>query len=136
MAQENVDIVRGLIEAWNERDGKRAIAYLSPDVEWTPAGPAAIERTVYRGHDECARGFAAVWETWDQFDFTETEIRDLDDSVLWLGHVHARGKSSSVELDQEFAHHIVVDETGKIVRAHAFLTWQEALDATGLSRRL
>jgi ketosteroid isomerase-like protein len=132
MSQENVEIVRQVIEAWNQRDGDRAISYMSPDIEWVPAGPAAVERTVYRGHAECARGFAAVWETWDEFHFSETEVRDLEDSVLWLGRVHMRGKSSHVELDQEFAHNIVL-MGGKIVQAHAFLTWREALEAAGLS---
>jgi hypothetical protein len=39
-----------------------------------------------------------------------------------------RGKTSHVELDQEFADHL----GGKIVRVHAFLTWRKALEAAGL----
>jgi ketosteroid isomerase-like protein len=130
MSQENVEIVRQLVDSWNRRDENRAVSYLSSDVEWAPAGPAAVERTVYRGHEECSRGFAAVWETWDEFHFKETEVRDLGDSVLWLGHVQMRGKASHVELDQEFANHIVLLD-GKVVRVHAFLSWREALDAAG-----
>src|SRR5438445_8239767 len=132
MSRENLEVVRHLIEAWNQRDGDLAGTYLDSDVEWAPAGPAAVERTVYRGRDECARGFAAVWETWDEFHFTETEVRDLGDSILWLGHVQMRGKSSHVELDQEFAHHVVLFG-GKVVRTHAFLSWREAIEAAGLS---
>src|SRR5436190_1904773 len=108
MSRENLEVVRQVVEAWNQRDGDLAATYLSPDVEWAPAGPAAIERTVYRGRGECARGFAAVWETWEEFHFTEADVRDLGDSILWLGHVHARGKTSHVELDQEFAHHVAL----------------------------
>jgi ketosteroid isomerase-like protein len=132
MSQENVETLRRVIEAWNQRDEDLAVSYMASDVEWAPAGPAAVERTVYRGREECARGFAAVWETWDEFHFKETEARDLGDSVLWLGHVQMRGKTSHVELDQEFANHVVL-VGGKIVRVRAFLTWAEALEAAGLS---
>jgi ketosteroid isomerase-like protein len=55
------------------------------------------------------------------FQFEEAEVRDLGDSVLWLGRVHMRGTASQVELDQEFANHIEVRD-GKIVRAQAFLS--------------
>jgi hypothetical protein len=41
-----------------------------------------------------------------------------------------RGGASHVELDQEFAIHLLVRD-GKILRIHGFLTWQEALDAAG-----
>ncbi len=97
-----------------------------------PAGPAAVEQAVYNGYDEVARGLAAVWETWEVFEFGESEVRDLGDSVLWLGHVKMRGGTSQVELDQEFALHSLVGD-GKVVRVQAFLSWREALDSVGLS---
>jgi ketosteroid isomerase-like protein len=133
MPDENVEIVRHLIEAWNQHDEDLAASYLADDIEWAPAGPAAVDRVVYRGREECARGFAAVWETWDEFRFEEAEVRDLDDSVLWLGCVHMRGRASHVELDQEFANRFHLRD-GLITRVHAFLTWKEALEAAGLSK--
>jgi ketosteroid isomerase-like protein len=131
MSKENVEIVRKLIEAWNEHDESLAASYLADDVEWAPAGPAAVDRVIYRGREECARGFAAVWETWEEFRFQETEIRDLDDSVLWLGRVQMRGRTSQVELDQEFANRFHL-RAGLITDFRAFLTWRRALEAAGL----
>ena len=58
MPESNVEVVRVLIDAWNARDEELAAGYLTPDIEWAPAGPAAVERVVYRGPEECARGFA------------------------------------------------------------------------------
>ena len=78
MSEENVEIVRRLVEAWNEHDEALAASYLADDIEWAPAGPAAVDRVVYRGPEEFARGFAAVWETWDEFRFREAEVRDLE----------------------------------------------------------
>jgi ketosteroid isomerase-like protein len=131
MSQENVEIVRKLLEAWNEHDAELWLSYAAPEIEWMPAGPAAVEGAVYRGRDEVASGIAAVWETWDVFDFREGDLRDLGDSVLWLGRVKMRGSASGVELDQEFAIHGVAHD-GKLTRVHTFLTWWAALEAVGL----
>lgn len=128
MSHDRVEIVRQGIEAWNRHDFEMGVRHLAPDVEWVPASPAAVESSVYRGHDEVARGFNAIWESWDVFEFEEQEIRDLGDSVLWLGVVHMRGGASGVELDQEFANHLVFSGD-KVVRVQGFRSWQEAFDA-------
>jgi hypothetical protein len=130
MSQETVEIARQGIEAWNRHDFELGARHLAPDVEWLPASPAAVERSVYRGLDEVARGFNAIWETWDVFEFEEREIRDLGDSVLWLGIVHMRGSTSQIALDQEFANHVVFSGD-KVVRVEGFRSWQEAIDAVG-----
>lgn len=131
MSEKNVEVVRELVEAWNQHDEALAVGYLTTDVEWAPAGPAAVERVVYRGREECSEGFASVWETWEEFHFEESEIRDLGDSVLWLGRVHMKGGASHIELDQEFANHFLLRDD-LIARATAFLSWTEALGAAGL----
>ena len=128
MSQERVEIVREGIEAWNRHDFELGVRHLAPDVEWVPASPAAVERSVYHGLDEVARGFNAIWDSWDVFQFEEKEIRDLEDSVLWLGVVHMRGSASQIALDQEVANHLVF--TGdQVVRIEGYTSWQEALDA-------
>jgi ketosteroid isomerase-like protein len=131
MSQENVAVVRKGIEAWNQHDADLWLSYAVPDVEWMPAGPAAVERSVYRGRDEVAQGFAAVWQTWDVFEFEESQVRDLGDEVLWLGRVRMRGAASQVDLDQEFAIHSRL-RSGKVVSFRAFLAWGEALESVGL----
>jgi ketosteroid isomerase-like protein len=131
MSQANVEIVRKGIEAWNQHDAELWLSYAAPNIEWMPAGPAAVERTVYRGRDEVASGFAAVWETWDAFHFEEAQIRDLGDAVLWLGRVKMRGSASHIDLDQEFAVHSRLQD-GQVITVRAFLTWREALEAVGL----
>src|SRR6185312_15119306 len=77
MSQENVEVVRKGVDAWNQHDAGLWLSYAAPDVEWMPAGPAAVEQTVYRGHNEVASGFAAIWQTWDLFQCEEAQIRDL-----------------------------------------------------------
>jgi ketosteroid isomerase-like protein len=131
VSQENVEIVRNGIAAWNRRDAQLWLTYASPEIEWVPAGPAAVDSAVYKGYDEVARGLAGVWDTWEVFEFAESEVRDLGDAVLWLGHVALHGGTSHVELDQEFALHSLLRD-GKVIRVQAFLAWRDALEAAAL----
>ena len=132
MSQENVELVRNGIAAWNQRDADLWLSDAAPEIEWLPAGPAAVESAVYRGYDEVASAYAKVWETWAVFEFQEREVRDLGDSVLWLGRVKMQGSASGVQLDQEFAAHSLLSD-GKFIRVQTFLSWQEAVDAAGLA---
>lgn len=132
MSPENVEIVRSGIAAWNRRDAQLWLTYTAPEIEWVPAGPAAVESAVYKGYDEVARGLAAVWDTWEVFEFAESEVRELGDSVLWLGHVKMRGGTSRVEFDQEFALYSLLRD-GKIIRVQAFRLWRAALEAAGVA---
>jgi len=132
VSAKNVDLVREAIEAWNQREPDLLRRFASPEIEWMPAGPAALERAVYRGYDEVASGVAATFETWGVFHLHESELRDHGDSVLWLGRVEMRGRTSGVELDQEYAVHSVFRD-GKITKIQTFLSWREGLDAAGLT---
>jgi ketosteroid isomerase-like protein len=129
MSQENVEIVRQLVEDFNRRDLAAMTQRFHPEIEWMPGGPAAVERPVYRGRDEVSRAFAASWETWERFDLEESEVRDLRDSILWLGRAEMRGGASHVEFNQEFAVHLLLRD-GNIVRIQGFPTWQQAFEAT------
>jgi len=132
MSETNVELLRKGIDAWNGREVDLWLNYAAPEIEWMPAGPAAVERAVYRGYDEVRSGIEAAWQTWDVFEFHEGEARDLGESALWLGRVRMRGSISGVELDQEFAIHGVVRD-GKFIRIHAFPSWREGLKAVGLA---
>jgi ketosteroid isomerase-like protein len=134
MSSKNVEMVRQLVQAFNRRDLAGMSQMFDREIEWEPGGPAAVERAVYRGRDEVSRGFAATWETWEVFHVEESELRDLGDSIVWLGRAQMRGGASHVELDQEFAIHFLV-RGNKIVRVQGFRGWQEALEAAGLGPR-
>ena len=133
MSEENQALVRQFVQAFNRRDLAAMTRSLDPEVEWTPGGPAAVERTVYQGRDEVSEGFAATWETWELFHLEESEMRGMGDSVVWLGRARFRGGDAShVELDQEFAVDFLL-HGGMIVRFRGFREWQKALEAAGLS---
>jgi ketosteroid isomerase-like protein len=66
MSQENVEVVRRLVEAFNVQNFAAARAVLTDDVEWRPAytGGGAVEGTVYRGHAGFGRYLEELAETW------------------------------------------------------------------------
>jgi ketosteroid isomerase-like protein len=132
MSQENIKVVRQLVQAFNHRDLAVMSQMFDPEIEWRPGGPAAVERAVYRGRDAVSDGFAATWETWEVFRLAEHEVRDLGASILWLGRAQLRGDASHVELNQEFAVHFLID-AGRIVHIHGYPDWRDALEAAGLS---
>ena len=132
MSRESVELIRRAVDAWNRRDPDLWRSYATPDIEWTPAGPAAVEGTVYRGYDEVVAGLVSVWETWDEVFFEESEVRDLDGAVLWLGRLKLTGASSHIALDQDFAVRFVLRDD-KLATIQAFLSRQDALKAVGLS---
>ncbi len=84
----------------------------------------------YRGWEQVSNGFDATWEAWELFHLEQSEVRDLGDSIVWLGRSQMRGSASHVELNQEFAVHFLVLD-GKVVRMEGFLEWQDALEAAG-----
>jgi ketosteroid isomerase-like protein len=121
MSQENLEAARQLIQAFNRRDLAAMTSRFDAEIEWKPGGPAAVERALYRGRDEVSDGFLATWEAWEVFRLEEQEVRDLADSILWLGRAQLRGGASHVELDQEFAVRFLMDR-GKIARIEGFQT--------------
>ena len=53
MSQENVEVVRGLLEAFASRDPERAFDFYEPEIEWHASKQGLIVDTVgiYRRHD-------------------------------------------------------------------------------------
>jgi ketosteroid isomerase-like protein len=135
MSEENVEIVRRSFEAWKRDDLDSFLAEVDPEVVWHTAieGTAEGEDTVFRGHD----GVRQVWknyrgEVFGRFEPSEIELIDLSDSVLRLGHLTVIGRTSGVEIENEFAQHIQIRD-GAIVASRDYLSHAEALEAAGLS---
>ena len=65
MSEENVEIVRRMMDAWSRRDLEAAIEMLHPEIEWRPTlTPGGPEGTVYRGVDGIRDWFGEVDEVW------------------------------------------------------------------------
>jgi ketosteroid isomerase-like protein len=135
MSRENMEIARRAIDAWDRDDLDAFLAELDPEAVWHTAieGSAEGDDMVYRGHD----GVRRVWkdyrgEVFSRIELWDTELTDLGDSVLRLGHLRVTGRASGVEMESEFAQHFVIRD-GLIVSSRDYLSHAEALEAAGLS---
>ncbi len=132
---DNVAAVKELLEAWNRGDREGIFARATDDLEWTPATVATIEgEKTFRGRDGMDEFFEQWGSTWETWDVNLDEIRDLGDEVLALGHVHARGRGSGLELDQEVAY-VFGFRDGLVARGRSYLDHDEALAAAGADER-
>ena len=131
MSRENVEIVKRLMDAFNERDLDTFAEITTPDFEWTTS-MTAVEGEIFRGREGIETYFGRMRDAWDEFRALASEFRDLGDRVLWLGRLEGRGRGSGVPVTAPLD--ILFDfRGGKISRIRSYLDHGEALRAAGLS---
>ena len=130
MSAQNVEVVRGMIDAFNRGDFEASLAYLDEDVEWhdPPDVPGA---GVHRGPEEVRRWFARWLGAWENYTARVEELIDAGDRVVVVHHERGRGRGSGVEVDNRSVNVFDVS-CGKIVRRRPFPDRSQALDAVGL----
>jgi ketosteroid isomerase-like protein len=104
------------------------------DVVWRDAINVMFggEATIYRGHGEVRKLFRDLYESFAEIDADYSDIRDLGERVLGLGHLRMLGKESGVETKSPVA--ALTEWTdGRTTRVLTYLDHAEALEAAGLS---
>ena len=125
MAQENVELVRRIYEAW-ERD-ESARAYLAEDVEYVNPSYAVEPGTRYG-----RKSFAVVRDSYEEFELQIDELIDAGgDDVVVLARYIGTGRGSGVQVAGEHGYVWTVRE-GLAVRFQWFQSHAEALEAAGL----
>ena len=136
MSQENVALVRGIIDAHDRGDADAVFSRYDPEIEWhlsTVFAKASEFDAVYYGHDG-VRTFWRTWfSAWEQASFEYEEFIDAGDSVVTILSQHVRGRASGIELDWKSYGQIWTVRSGKIVRVEFVRNRSEALEAAGLS---
>jgi hypothetical protein len=130
MSQENVELVREAVEAYNTGGIDALLPFFPPDVVVYPI-PEWVEDPVYEGHD----GFRRLIAWMDDFDDVGWEIQEMREArggVLVRADLTGRMKASGVAVRQEFG--IVGSDfrDGMVGEWRFFRTWPEALKAVGL----
>jgi ketosteroid isomerase-like protein len=125
MAQESVEIVRGLYEAL-ARD-EFPIDIIDPEVEYVnPSG--AIEPGTRQGLAEFRRAVDSVVEGWAPWRMEPEQFTAVGNRVAVVLRYRARGRTSGVELEgRESA--LVTVEQGKVSRYEWFHEPDDALRA-------
>jgi ketosteroid isomerase-like protein len=132
MSQENVEIVRRAVEAWNRRDLDGALQDLHPDAELDWSESSGVQGGVYRGVREIRR----FWEEWLDL-FEEIDVRpeafiDAGEHVVVPNRTYLRGRDG-VEVDAGSTS-VWRLRDGKIVSHRLYQDKEAALEAVGLAR--
>ena len=130
MSIENVQLIRKLVEALNDRDLDALVEHMQPDAELHPLR-AQLEGKAYRGHDGWREMLADFDQDWEFVRMDAEEYREAGDLVVVLGRLGARGRTSGVDLDVPMAFVWRLRE-GKVVHARSFSEQAEALRDAGL----
>jgi ketosteroid isomerase-like protein len=130
MSQENVESLKRAIEAYNRRDIEPLLETSDPEIEWYPFTAQVEGDEAYHGHEGLRQWWANIDAAFEEFEASVDEVRDLDDTVLALGHLRARFRSG-VALDTEIGW-VVRFRDGLGVWGRAYQSHAEALEAVGL----
>ena len=131
MSEENVELARRAAEAWNE-DGPESIErFWAEGGEWRDP-PNLPDSRVVRGRDAVAAYLTDQRGVVGQLKFTILEVRARGESVVLRVGLTLHGPESGIDVPGEMAQVIEVAD-GRIQRVSTFFTWDEALEAAGLS---
>jgi ketosteroid isomerase-like protein len=133
MSQENVEIVRGFIAAWNAHDRAAMAGYLHPDAVFHSAITNVVGET-FHGRDRIVEIFDRWEEEWSAIRWEVDEYIDVDETrVVTLHKVIATGRASGLETVRELGGVLELQE-GLVVSQWIYLDRNEALEAAGLSK--
>jgi len=132
MSQENVEVVRDAFQTFSAEGIEAALAFYAPDCVWYPTD-RWLEGSAYRGHDGMRRLQAAFTENFDEFRFEVHDIRDAQDRVVALIDMTGRIKHSGANISQRLGFVVSGFRDGTFRDVRAFPSWDEALEAVGLS---
>jgi ketosteroid isomerase-like protein len=134
MSQENVDLVRRAVDAFNRRDLDAFVALTDDDVEVIPRSAPLEGGDHYHGHDGVRRWLKDLFGVFTDFTTEVVEAHDLEDLTLALLRQRARGAGSHAPTEQSIWN-VARWRRGKCIWWRAFDTRAEALEAVGLSEK-
>ena len=131
MSEGDVELVRKAIAAFNRGGVEEALDYFDPSVEWI-GPPEWLEERLYEGHDGI-RKVASLWtENFDDFQLELARVVDAGDHVVSLLYQRGRIKGSGAPIEQPLGYDWEIRD-GKSTRVHVYFSWEQTLEAAGLS---
>ena len=135
MSRENVEVVKRIVRAFEERDRVTATEPLDPRVEWD-ATRAPVDDI--RGFYEGLEGVADFWRrwlsAWRTIETGEPELFDGGEQILgWFAGQRNVGRQSGVEVKNPEFGLLYTFRESKIVRVTLYVDKAEALEAAGQS---
>jgi ketosteroid isomerase-like protein len=131
MSEENVELAHHVYDAFNRRDLEAFLAFLDPQVEFTPRVEPMEGGHDYHGHAGMRDWWRNLIAVFPDFSAEVLGVRDLGDSIVVALHIRAHGHESGVPIDEVWWHAAKARD-GKVTWVRAFGSEAEALEAAGL----
>jgi ketosteroid isomerase-like protein len=131
MSQENIEIARQAIAAYNRRDfeGMRALNHPEVELDWSAS--RGLQAGVYRGWDEVMSMYQNFLETFEEVVMEPDRFIESGDLVVVPNSTRMRGRDG-IQTDARSA--IVFEiRSGRVARIRLYQETREALAAAGLS---
>jgi ketosteroid isomerase-like protein len=134
MSQANLEVIRGVYEAWLAGNVDVAFEALDPDIELNPDPEVTWVGIgeVYRGHAGIRKYMGAVYEAFKDYRPEVEQHIGVGDQVLTLAIEHGQGRESGAEVQANKTAHVWTLLAGKAVRLDLYLNRASALKAVGL----
>jgi ketosteroid isomerase-like protein len=137
MSEENVALVRELLEMFDRREHERAFDFYDPEIEWDASnmGETLPDLAgVYHGHDGVRRYWRRWLEAWSDIDFDIAELLDAgDDVVAVIANQRQWGRHSGAMTEVSGYALVFTIHNGKVTRWRQYPSREEAVKAVGLA---
>jgi hypothetical protein len=106
MASANVELVRGLYDAFSRGDGAAALGAMAPDIVWNEAdGHPYADGNPYVGPQAVAAGvFGRLAGDWDGFTVKMDKIHDAGDTVVACGRYTGACRATGKPINAQVTH--------------------------------
>jgi ketosteroid isomerase-like protein len=132
MSQQNVDVVRAVLEAQRQRNWQAFRRLYDPDIEWEDVSGLWGDWGTRRGFEDVRDAFVTWFEAFEHVDFELEKVVDAGDEVLAYIQISGRGRESGLVVDQLIPSVWTV-QGGRVVRVRGYRDEADALAAAGLS---
>jgi ketosteroid isomerase-like protein len=132
MSQENVEVVRRIINAINRGDIDAAMESASQGFEADWSNSRGLLSGVHSGRAQARESLKSFLEPWASLRWDLEELIDLDEHrVLSVSRIRMRGRGSGVEVNASGAS-IWTIRDGQATAVSLYQSKAEALEAAGL----
>lgn len=130
MSQENVNVIRGLYEAFAKGDVPTIIAALDSEVEWREAENFIYaDNNPYVGPDAVLTGvFMRIGNEWEGFAVSPEEVLDAVDTAIGHGYYSGTYRKNGERVRAQFAHFFTF-RNGKVVKFQQYTDTAQFLQA-------
>jgi ketosteroid isomerase-like protein len=132
VSRKNIEIVRGIYEAFARTDIQSAFEAIDPEVVWDLTNHSWPGADQYHGHEGIVEVLSEWIGSFEEYRIEPEQFLDAGDQVVVVQHEVGRHRGSDMPLDRRSASVYTLRE-GKATRIDHYLDVAKGIEAAGLS---